>query len=312
MIKQRTLKNVIRATGVGLHTGKKVFLTLHPAPVNTGIVFCRTDLDPVLEIPARAEYVGDTRLATTLIKDNYRIGTVEHLMSALAGMGIDNAYIDVTEPEIPIMDGSSGPFVFLIQSAGIVEQNAPKIFIKINKSISVEEGELTTPSYKSARFEPYHGFKVDFEIDFDHPVINSGDQRLCLDFSTTSYVKEISRARTFGFERDYETLRSMDLAKGGSLDNAIVLNDFRVINDDGLRYDSEFVRHKILDAIGDIHLLGYSLIGAFYGYKSGHALNNLLAQKLLAHQDAWEYVTYEDEQITEFPIHYVGLNESVA
>lgn len=307
MIKQRTLKNVIRATGVGLHTGKKVYLTLRPAPVNTGIIFCRTDCDPVVEIPARAEYVGDTRLATTLVKDGMRIATVEHLMSALAGMGIDNAYIDVTEPEVPIMDGSAGPFVFLIQSAGIEEQNAPKVFIKINKPIQIESGETGTESYKSASFLPFDGFQVDFTIDFDHPVITNGDQCLCLDFSTTSFVKEVSRARTFGFERDYETLRAMNLALGGSLDNAVVLNDYRVLNQDGLRYGDEFVRHKILDAIGDIYLLGSSLIGSFKGYKSGHALNNQLIRELLVRHDAWEFVTYEGKTAAACPLFYAGL-----
>lgn len=309
MIRQRTLKNVIRATGVGLHTGKKVYLTLRPAPVNTGIVFCRTDLDPIVEIPARAEYVGDTRLATTLMKGDARIATVEHLLSALAGMGIDNAYIDVTEPEVPIMDGSSGSFIFLIQSAGIEEQNAAKVFIKIKKPIEVEDGESGTSSHKWARFEPYDGFKVDFKIDFDHPVIK-GEQHLCLDFSTTSYIKEVSRARTFGFERDYETLRAMNLALGGSLDNAVVLNDYRVLNEDGLRYGDEFVRHKILDAIGDVFLLGSSLIGSLHCYKSGHGLNNQLIRELLARQDAWEFVTYEGEKAADFPIFFAGMNEA--
>lgn len=312
MIKQRTLKNVIRATGVGLHTGKKVYLTLRPAPVNTGIIFCRTDLDPVVEIPARAEYVGDTRLATTLSKGNVRIATVEHLLSAMAGMGIDNAYIDVTEPEVPIMDGSSGPFVFLIQSAGIEEQNAAKVFIRIKQPVKVEEGEKGSPTYKCAAFEPFNGYKVDFKIDFDHPIIAKGSQHLCFDFSATSFVKEVSRARTFGFERDYETLRGMDLALGGSLDNAVVLNDFRVLNSDGLRYNDEFVRHKILDAIGDVYLLGSSLIGAFHGFKSGHALNNRLVRELLARQDAWEFVTYEGERTADFPIFFVGMSEAVA
>lgn len=301
MIKQRTLKNVIRATGVGLHTGDKIYLTLRPAPVNTGVVFCRTDLDPVVEIPARAEYVGDTTLATTLIKDGTRIATVEHLMAAFAGMGIDNAYVDVTAAEVPIMDGSSGPFVFLIQSAGVEEQNAAKVFIRIKKPVSIEVGEEGTEGYKLAQFEPYDGYKIDFTIDFNHPVFKDKAQHVSLDFSSASFVKEVSRARTFGFERDYEKLREMDLAKGGSLDNAIVLNDYRIINEDGLRYSDEFVRHKVLDAVGDIYLLGNGLIGAFNGYKSGHALNNQLLRELLAHQDAWEYVTFEGEDTSEFP-----------
>lgn len=299
MIKQRTLK-VIRATGVGLHTGKKVYLTLRPAPPNTGVVFCRVDRDPVVEIPALAQYVGDTTLATTLVKDGVRIATVEHLLSAMAGMGIDNAYVDVTEDELPIMDGSAGPFVFLIQSAGIVEQNAPKRFIRIKKKVSVEQGEGA--NYKSASFEPYAGFRIDFTIDFDHPVFKSKAQHVVLDFANKSFVKEVSRARTFGFMSDYERLRAMNLALGGSLDNAVVLDEYRILNEDGLRYDDEFVRHKILDAVGDLYLLGSSLIGEFKGYRSGHALNNLLLRKLLADQDAWEYVTAEGSNTrAEFP-----------
>lgn len=307
MVKQRTLKNVIRATGVGLHTGKKVYLTLRPAPVDTGIVFCRVDLDPVVEIPARAEFVGDTTLATTLIKDGVRVSTVEHLLSALAGMGIDNAYIDVTAPELPIMDGSAGPFVFLIQSAGIEEQNAAKRFIRVKERTFVAEGDKSDDSnYKYACFEPYNGFKVDFTIDFDHPVFKDKAQHASLDFSTTSFVKEVSRARTFGFMSDYEKLRSMNLALGGSFDNAVVVDEYRILNEDGLRYDGEFVRHKILDAIGDLYLLGSSLIGKFTGFKSGHGLNNALLKELLANEAAWEYVTFEEEAEAEsFPISYV-------
>lgn len=297
MVKQRTLRNIIRATGVGLHTGDKVYLTLRPAPVNTGIVFCRVDLDPVVEIPARAEYVGDTTLATTLVKDGVRISTIEHLMSALAGMGIDNAYIDVTSPELPIMDGSSGPFVFLIQSAGIEEQNAPKRFIRIKEKITVEGSEG-----KTASFEPYDGFKIDFSVEFDHPMFKDKGQQVDFDFSHTSYVKEVSRARTFGFLSDYEKLREMNLAKGGSLDNAVVLDEYRILNNDGLRYDDEPVRHKVLDAIGDLYLLGSNLIGAFVGYKSGHGLNNELLRALIAKEEAWEYVTYEDPK--EIPNFY--------
>lgn len=295
MVKQRTLKNVIRATGVGLHTGKKVYLTLRPAPINTGIVFCRVDLNPVVEIPARAEYVGDTTLATTLIKDGVRIATVEHLLSALAGLGIDNAYIDVNAPEIPIMDGSAGPFVFLIQSAGIEEQSVAKRFIRIKETVMIEEGVKGEESYKSATLEPFEGFKVGLGIEFDHPLFQDRVQEASLDFSTTSFVKEVSRARTFGFMSDYEKLRAMGLAQGGSLDNAVVLDEYRILNEDGLRYQDEFVRHKILDAVGDVYLLGFNLIGAFQGYKSGHRLNNLLLRKLLATESAWEYVTYEDE-----------------
>jgi len=297
MIKQRTLKNVIRATGVGLHTGKKVYLTLRPAAVDNGIVFRRVDLDTPVEIKASPQNVGDTRLSTSLVKGDVRISTVEHLLSAMAGLGIDNAYVDVSAPEVPIMDGSAGPFVFLIQSAGIVEQNAAKRFIRIKRSIKVQEDD------KWAQFDPFEGFKVGFEIDFNHPAFNSRKQQAEVDFSTTSFVKEVSRARTFGFMRDIEALRERELALGGSLDNAVVVDDFRVLNDDGLRYEDEFVKHKILDAIGDLYLLGHSLIGAFNGYKSGHALNNRLLCALVADETAWEEVTFED--IAEAPILYM-------
>lgn len=303
MVKQRTLKNVIQATGVGLHTGKKVYLTLRPAPVNTGIVFSRVDLDTVVSIPAQAHFVGDTMLATTLMKDGARISTVEHLMSAFAGLGIDNAYVDVTEPELPIMDGSAAPFVFLIQSAGIHLQNAAKRFIRIKRKVLVEEGEQGTKSYKSASFEPYNGFKVDFEIDFNHPQFHEKQKSLSIDFSMASYAREVSRARTFGFMSDYEYLRERNLALGGSLDNAVVLDNYRVLNEDGLRYDDEFVRHKALDAIGDIYLAGGNIIGAYKGYKSGHALNNTLVKSLLAQQDAWEYTTFEGST-EESPIRF--------
>jgi UDP-3-O-[3-hydroxymyristoyl] N-acetylglucosamine deacetylase len=296
MISQRTLKNVIRAAGVGLHTGEKVYLTLRPAAVNTGIVFRRTDLPVPAEIAARPENVGDTRLSTTLVQDNVRISTVEHLLSALAGLGIDNAYIDLSAAEVPIMDGSAGPFVFLIQSAGIEEQNAPKRFIRIKRTIKVEDGD------KWARFDPFEGFKVSFGIDFDHPVFRGRRQDATVDFSTTSFVKEVSRARTFGFMRDLELLRDKSLALGGSLDNAIVMDDYRILNEDGLRYDDEFVKHKVLDAIGDLYLLGHSLIGAFSGYKSGHELNNRLLRTLTADEKAWELVTFDDE--TRAPISY--------
>ncbi len=297
MIKQRTLKNVIRATGVGLHTGEKVYLTLRPALPDTGIVFRRVDLDEPVEIPAIPENVGDTTLSTTLIKDGVRISTVEHLLSALAGLGIDNAYIDLNAAEVPIMDGSAGPFVFLIQSAGIEDQNAPKRFIRIKRTVKVEDGD------KWVKFEPFDGFKVGFTIDFDHPAFKEGNQRAEVDFSTTSFVKEISRARTFGFMNQYESLREKNLALGGSLDNAVVLDDYRVLNEDGLRYVDEFVKHKILDSIGDLYLLGRSLIGAFSGHKSGHALNNKLLRTLLADEEAWELVTFEDEK--KAPISFI-------
>jgi len=288
MIRQRTLKNVIRATGVGLHTGEKVYLTLRPAAPDTGIVFRRTDLAQPVDIPATPLNVGDTQLSTTLIKDGVRISTVEHLLSAFAGLGIDNAYVDVSAAEVPIMDGSAGPFVFLIQSAGIEEQNRPKRFVRIKRPIRVEDGD------KYALFEPYDGFKVDFVIDFDHPAFASRTRRASVDLSATSFVKEVSRARTFGFLRDIEALRQQNLAMGGSLDNAVVVDDYRVLNEEGLRYEDEFVRHKILDAIGDLYLLGHSLIGAFHGYKSGHALNNQLLRALVATPDAWEEVCFTE------------------
>ena len=297
MIQQRTLKNVIRATGVGLHTGQKIYLTLRPAPVDTGVIFRRIDLDPPLEIKASPENVGDTSLSTTLVSEGVRISTVEHLLSAMAGLGIDNVYVDVSAPEVPIMDGSAGPFVFLVQSAGIVEQNAAKKFIRITKSVKTKEGD------KWARFDPFDGFKVGFVIDFDHPVFKAGPQKAELDFSTTSFVKEISRSRTFGFMRDFEALRSRNLALGGSLDNSIAVDDHRILNEDGLRYEDEFVKHKILDAIGDLYLLGHSLIGAFSGHKSGHALNNKLLRKLVEDTAAWEEVTFEDGEET-VPIFY--------
>ena len=288
MIRQRTLKNVIRATGVGLHTGDKVYLTLRPAAPNTGIVFRRTDLDEPVDIQARLGNVGDTTLSTTLANGDARVSTVEHLLSAMAGLGIDNAYVDLSAPEVPIMDGSAGPFVFLIQSAGVDEQDAPKQFIRIRRSVQVEDGD------KWARFEPFDGFKVGFGIEFDHPVFRQCTQRASVDFSTTSFVKEVSRARTFGFMRDLETLRENNLALGGNLDNAIVVDDYRILNDDGLRYEDEFVKHKILDAIGDLYLLGHSLIGEFQGYKSGHAVNNRLLSALVADESAWEMVTYDE------------------
>ena len=297
MICQRTLKNVIRATGVGLHTGEKIYLTLRPAPIDTGIVFCRVDLEIIVQIRASPENVGDTRLSTTLVNGDVRISTVEHLLSAMAGLGIDNAYVDLSAAEVPIMDGSAGPFVFLIQSAGIEEQNASKRFIRIKKPVQVTNGD------KVARFLPFDGFKVGFTIEFDHPLFKSGTQHSEIDFSTTSFVKEVSRARTFGFMREIEQLRERKLGLGGSLDNAVVLDDYRVLNEDGLRYRDEFVKHKILDAIGDLYLLGHSLIGAFDGYKSGHALNNELLRTLKADKSAWEEVTFED--VSEAPISFL-------
>jgi UDP-3-O-[3-hydroxymyristoyl] N-acetylglucosamine deacetylase len=297
MIKQRTLKNTIKATGVGLHTGKKVFLTLRPAPVNTGIIFFRTDLTPPVSIPALAENVGETTLSSTLMKGDVRISTVEHLMSAMSGLGIDNAYVDVSAAEVPIMDGSAGPFVFLIQSAGIEEQHAPKNYIRITKEITVEQGD------KKVMLKPFNGFKVGYTLLYDHPVHRRYTKQAVVDFSSTSFVKEVSRARTFGFMHEFEELRRRNLALGASMENAVAVGDYRVLNEDGLRYEDEFVKHKILDSIGDLYLLGFTLIGEFSGYKSGHALNNLLLRKLLAERDCWEIVTFEDE--SEAPISYL-------
>ena len=295
MIRQCTLKNVIHATGIGLHTGEKVYLTLEPAPADTGIVFRRVDLDPVVSIVARPENVSDTRLSTSLEKQGVKISTVEHLMSALSGLGIDNAYVELSAPEVPIMDGSAGPFVFLLQSAGILEQEKPKRFIRIKKPVCVKEGD------KWAQLEPFNGFKVSFAIDFNHPILQNSNQMATIDLSTTSFVKEISRARTFGFIDELEVLRSAGLVQGGSYDNAIVMDGFHILNDDGLRYEDEFVKHKILDGIGDLYLLGAPLIGAFSAYKSGHSLNNKLLRKLTATKSAWEIVTYEDEAAIPVP-----------
>lgn len=297
MIRQRTLKNTIRATGVGLHSGKKVYLTLKPAPIDSGIMFIRTDLEPNVEIAARAENVGETMLSTTLVKNGVKVATVEHLLSAMAGLGIDNCRIELSAEEVPIMDGSAGPFVFLIQSAGIQEQDAAKKFIRITREVTVEEDG------KVATFVPFDGFKVGFSIDFDHPVFKSKNQEASIDFSSTSFVKEVSRARTFGFMRDIERLRAMNLALGGSVDNAIVVDEYKVLNEDGLRYEDEFVKHKILDAIGDLYLLGNSLVGEFKGYKSGHDLNNKLLRKLIKETDAWEVQTFEDASTA--PISYM-------
>jgi len=298
MLKQRTLKNVIRATGIGLHSGQKVSMTLRPAPPNTGVVFRRSDLPNAPDVPARADLVGETMLGTTLINGATKVSTVEHLLSAFAGLGIDNAFIELSAAEVPIMDGSAGPFVFLLQSAGIEEQSSAKRFARILKTIEVHEGD------KWARFEPFNGFKVNFEIEFDHPVFRRHSQRASMDFSTTSYLREVSRARTFGFMRDLEMMRAHNLALGGTLDNAIVLDEFRMLNEDGLRYEDEFVKHKILDAIGDLYLLGHSLIGEFTGFKSGHGLNNRLLRALMADSTAWEEVTFDDRDAA--PISYVA------
>lgn len=303
MIRQRTLKNEIKATGVGLHTGEKVYLTLKPAPADHGIVFRRVDLDPVVEIAAKAENVGETTLSTSLVCGDVKVSTVEHLLSAMAGLGIDNAIIDLTAAEVPIMDGSAGPFVFLIQSAGIRELDVPKKFIRIKKEVTVSEGD------KVASFKPFNGFKVSFSIDFDHPVFQGRALESSIDFSSTSFVKEVSRARTFGFMHEIEYLRSKGLAKGGSMDNAIVVDEYRVLNEDGLRYEDEFVKHKMLDAIGDLYLLGNSLIGEFCAHKSGHALNNQSLRQLIAQPDAWEVVVFDNEE--EAPISYVKLAMAV-
>ena len=286
MLNQRTLKRAIKTTGVGLHTGARVDLQLRPAAPDAGIVFHRVDLPATVSIPARAEHVGDTRLSSTLKGYGASTSTVEHLMSALAGLGIDNLHVDVAGPEIPIMDGSAGPFVFLLQSAGIVEQPAPKRYLRINTTVEVRDGD------KWARFEPFDGYRLDFTIDFPHPVFGSENRQVVVDFAGTSYVKEVARARTFGFMEDVEAMRSAGLALGGSLQNAIVLDETRVLNSEGLRYDNEFVKHKVLDAIGDIYLLGHPLIGQYTAFKSGHALNNALARALIARPDAFELKTF--------------------
>ncbi|MGI9322660.1 MAG: UDP-3-O-acyl-N-acetylglucosamine deacetylase [Pseudomonadales bacterium] len=294
MIKQKTLKNVIRATGIGLHTGEKIYLTLRPAPADTGIVFIRTDVEPPVEIPAKTESVSDTTLATTIGKAGSQVSTIEHLMSAFNGLGIDNAYVEVSGPEMPIMDGSAATFVFLIQSAGVEFQNAVRKFIKIKKPVQVD-AETRSRSYsQSVALLPFDGFRISHTIVYDNAVIK--EQQAVVDFSTTAYVKDVSRARTFGLMHEFEHLRDKNLIRGGSLDNAVVVDDFHVINADGLRHEDEFVRHKILDAIGDLYLLGHGLIGEFVGYKSGHTENHALRQKLLQQPDAWEIVTFEDEK----------------
>ncbi|SFU71463.1 UDP-3-O-acyl-N-acetylglucosamine deacetylase [Xenorhabdus koppenhoeferi] len=295
MIKQRTLKRIVQATGVGLHTGKKVTLTMRPAPANTGVIYRRTDLNPPVDFPADAKSVRDTMLCTCLVNEhNVRISTVEHLNAALAGLGIDNIVIDVDAPEIPIMDGSASPFVFLLLDAGIEELNVAKKFVRVKETVRVEDGD------KWAELAPYHGFSLDFTIDFNHPAIDSGSQHYSMDFSADSFVRQISRARTFGFMRDIEYLQSQGLCLGGSFDCAIVVDDYRVLNEDGLRFHDEFVRHKMLDAIGDLFMCGYNIIGAFTAFKSGHALNNKLLQTILAQESAWEFVTFEDE--AEMPL----------
>ena len=304
MIRQRTLKNVIRATGVGLHTGEKVYLTLRPAAVDTGIVFRRVDLPEPVDIKVTPDSVGETRLSSTLVRDGVKVSTVEHLMSAFAGLGIDNAYVDLTAPEVPIMDGSASPFVFLLQSAGIEEQAAAKKFIRVKKPVEVRDGD------KWVRFDPHPGFKLSFTIAFDHPVLSNSAQTSTVDFAATSYVKEVARARTFGFMHEVEMLRSQGLALGGSLDNAIVMDEFRVLNSDGLRYEDEFVKHKLLDAIGDLYILGHPLIGAFSGYKSGHALNNRLLRALLADAEAWETVSFERQE--DAPAAFLRLHSQAA
>lgn len=297
MIKQRTIRNIIRAKGVGLHTGKDVYLTLRPAPIDSGIIFRRVDMDPVVEIPAKAENVGETTLSSTIMRDGAKVSTVEHLLSAMAGLGIDNAYVDVSAPEVPIMDGSSGHFVFLLQSAGIREQEAAKKFIRVKKKVSVSGDD------KEASFIPFEGFKISFTIEFDHPVFKARPKQASVDFSSTSFVREVSRARTFGFMQQMDELRANNLALGVSLDNVIAVGDTKIVNEDGFRSDDEFVKHKMLDAIGDLYLLGYSLIGEYIGYKSGHELNNKLLRKLLADTDAWELVTFEDAESS--PISYM-------
>jgi len=296
MLLQRTLKTTVRTTGVGLHTGARVELTLRPAQPDSGIVFHRSDLAQPVSIPARAENVGDTRLSSTLVADGVSISTVEHLMSALAGLGIDNLHVDVAGPELPIMDGSAGPFVFLLQSAGIIEQAARKRYLRVRTPVEIHDGD------KWARFEPFAGFRLDFTIDFPHPVFGTENRHVVVDFAEHSYVKEVARARTFGFMQDVEAMRSAGLALGGSLQNAVVLDDTRVLNSEGLRYDNEFVKHKVLDAIGDLYLLGHPLIGQYTAFKPGHALNNAVARALLARPEAHEVVSFEadDEVPTAF------------
>lgn len=288
MLKQRTIKSIVKTVGIGVHSGRKVELTLRPAGPDTGIVFTRVDLDTPVEIPANTMSIGDTRLASVLQKDGVRVSTIEHLMSACAGLGIDNMYVDVTAEEIPIMDGSAATFVFLIQSVGVEEQNVPKKFIKVTKPVQIVDGD------KFARLEPFFGFKLKFTIDFRHPAVDKTGQALEVDFAHTSYVRDIARARTFGYAHEVEMLRELGLARGASLDNAIALDEYRILNNDGLRYDDEFVKHKMLDAIGDLYVVGHPLLASYTAYKSGHGLNNALLRELLAHEDAYEIVTFDD------------------
>lgn len=295
VLKQRTLKSLTRAVGVGLHSGQRVEITLRPAAPDTGIVFRRVDLPEAVDIPVSAHAVTDTRLASTLSSGNAKVHTVEHLMSACAGLGVDNLYVDITAEEVPILDGSAASFVFLLQSAGIVLQDAPRRFIRLTRPVEVREG--AGAAEKWARLEPYHGYKLSFEIDFNHPAVDSTGQRVEFDLSTGSYSRDIARARTFGFTKDVEMMRSNGLALGGGLDNAIVMDDYKVLNSDGLRYDDEFVKHKILDAMGDLYVVGKPLLASYSAFRSGHAMNNKLLRELLLQQDAWEVVTFEDERL---------------
>ena len=304
MIKQRTIKSITHATGVGLHSGQKVYMTLRPAAVNTGIVFTRTDLPAPASVKAAAHSVGDTRLSTCLEENGVRVATIEHLMSAIAGLGIDNLYVDLTAAEVPIMDGSAGPFVFLLQSAGMEEQKAAKNYIRVKKSLVVQEGD------KWARLDPFNGFKLTYTIAFNHPVFDEAKSTATVNFADTSYAREVSRARTFGFMQDVENLRAQGLAQGGSLDNAIVMDEYRVLNEDGLRYQDEFVRHKILDAVGDLYLLGHPLIGAFQGFKAGHALHNRLLRELMQDKTAWEFATFDT--LEALPQGFIGLSPQLA
>lgn len=295
MLRQRTLKEVVKTTGIGLHSGARVVLTLRPAPTDTGIVFRRVDFEPPVDIHATAMAVGDTRLASTLQAGKAKVSTVEHLMSACAGLGLDNLYVDVTAEEIPIMDGSASSFVFLLQSAGIEEQSKPKKFIRVKKPVEVRVAGALAGDDAWVRLDPYFGFKLDFSIDFKHPAIDATGQRHRIDFAETSYVKDIARARTFGFMHQAEALRSMGLARGGSFDNTIVMDEYRVLNGEGLRDSAEFVKHKILDAIGDLYVVGHPLIAAYSAHGSGHAMNNRLLRELLADETAYEIVTFDDE-----------------
>ena len=288
MLRQRTLRESIKSTGVGLHSGNKVTMQLSPAPVDTGIVFRRTDLSPIRDIPARADQVDETDLSTSLGRGDFQVTTVEHLLSALCGLGIDNAFIEIDSPEVPIMDGSAGPFVYLLQTAGVQEQSAAKRFIRVTREITVSDGD------KVATLRPYEGFRVTFAIDFDHPVFKEQIGHAALDISGEAFVREISRARTFGFVHEFEYMRSRGLARGGSVDNAIVVDDYRILNEGGLRYDDEFVKHKILDAIGDLYLAGHQLLAEYEGVKSGHALNNRLVRALFEQPQCWEWATFKD------------------